>query len=117
MIEIDAVQAPSRETREALEARRWRWQNALMAWLVSLVVHGLLTTALGYFAGQRLFGVRRAAFDSLVGDSSGTLVAGFSNASGDMRRGEPFFDDEVPAGKEAGSSAEAGASSSASAAS
>lgn len=71
-----------------------------MGWLVSLVLHALLTIALGYVAGQQAFGVRRTPFDSLIGDAAGALVGSFSEGSGDARRGEPYFDDERP-GEEA----------------
>ncbi|HWB11821.1 MAG TPA: hypothetical protein VG826_21505 [Pirellulales bacterium] len=95
-----------------MEARHGRWSTAMMSWLVSLVLHALLMIALGYVAGQQMLGMRGVAFDSLIGDPAGTLVAGFSNSSGDMRRGDRYFDDERPAGEEAtvDSSAPAGKS-------
>jgi hypothetical protein len=98
LFEVEAI--PAHSSRTPLEARRWRWQNAVMGWLVSLVLHLLLTVLLGYVAGQQLFGVRGTPFDSLIGDGGDALAAGFSSASGDMRRGEPYFDDERPAGEE-----------------
>jgi hypothetical protein len=65
-----------------LADRRWRWQIAMPAWLVSLVVHALFVIMLGYVASQKLHGTGAPVNAVLIASYASSLV------------NEDFFEDE-----------------------
>lgn len=79
------------DAQQPPEARRRRWQNALLGWLASLVFHSCLVIALGLVPGREFIGIRHGPFDNVVGSPGGTLLASFGDAE---VAGDPFFDDE-----------------------
>ncbi|HEV3004168.1 MAG TPA: hypothetical protein VGX78_06880, partial [Pirellulales bacterium] len=81
---------PSASPRLSRDARRWRWHNALLGWLVSLVLHSLLMIVVGYIAGQQLLGIRHTPFDSIIDSPAGAFVTRFSN----VVVADAYFDDE-----------------------
>jgi Mg-chelatase subunit ChlD len=74
--------APAHRPTEEPPARRWRWQLALPAWLVSLVIHALFVIVLGYVASQQLHGTNAPANTS--------LIASYASS----RLEEDYFEDE-----------------------
>jgi Ca-activated chloride channel family protein len=74
--------APIMPAEPPLALRRWRWEVATPAWLMSLVVHALLVILLGYVASQRVHGTN--------GPLNPVLISSSSTSADD----EDFFDDE-----------------------
>ncbi|HEV3344698.1 MAG TPA: hypothetical protein VG125_30255 [Pirellulales bacterium] len=67
---------------QPVAVRRWRWEVATPAWLMSLVVHALLVILLGYVASQRVHGTN-APLNAVLISSSSTA-----------QDNEDYFDDE-----------------------
>jgi hypothetical protein len=66
----------------SLPARRWRWEVATPAWLMSLVVHALLVILLGYVASQQVHGTGAPVNAVLI------------SSSAPLQDEEDYFDDE-----------------------